>query len=72
MALLRGLKCLFPCVVCDVPKNRMWDVTEPWKIRNHEDVMRIVMDKTLNITQKQEQTKHYGIRPTEVNTFVIQ
>ncbi|KAJ3522988.1 hypothetical protein NM688_g8795 [Phlebia brevispora] len=65
MALVRGLKSLFPCVICDAPAGRLWDVTEPWSIRDPEKVKAIIQDPMLNITQKNEMTKHYGIRPTE-------
>ncbi|KAJ3556868.1 hypothetical protein NM688_g1786 [Phlebia brevispora] len=65
MALARGLKSLFLCVVCDAPVGRLWDVTEPWNIRDPEKIKAIIRDSTLGITQKNEKTKHYGIRPTE-------
>lgn len=66
MALLRGLKSLFPCVLCDVPSDCLWDVTEQWGIRNHEDIKRIVLNEDLNKTQKKDFTKAFGVRPAPV------
>lgn len=47
----------------------MWDVTEPWGIRNPDDIKHILNNTTLSFTQKKEQTKAFGVRPTEVTLF---
>lgn len=67
MALTRGLKGNFPCPVCLVPNKLQSKLEIVHPRRNVDAVRSIVLDKSLNKSQKEDQLKLLSSRDVEVS-----
>ncbi len=68
MALIRGLKGLFPCPICLVPHEKLNELglTSLFELRNSGQHIAILQNKTLNKGQLEEALKAKSLRPIEV------
>jgi hypothetical protein len=69
MALIRGVRSLFPCPICLVPQDLQWDLSKEFPLRTQADSRNIfleAMDKP-NVEQRDAHLKKYGLRAVEVS-----
>jgi len=71
MALIRGLKGLYPCPICFVPWNEQSDLSTEHPLRTGAESQRILMDARAKRTlaERDELLKDNGLRDVEVIHF---
>ncbi|TFK20498.1 hypothetical protein FA15DRAFT_599615 [Coprinopsis marcescibilis] len=69
MAMIRGIKGLFPCPVCLVPREEQSDLSKSWRLRTTPWMQQVFMD-TVGMTKEGRNNvlKGYGLRAVE-NAF---
>ena len=67
---MRGLKCLKPCCVCEVPKEELFDTSKTFKLRSATESKELYeKGKTVKTKKDREAIlKPAGLRPVEVSS----
>lgn len=71
MALIRGIKCKFPCPKCEVPRTHLIDFTQKYKIRTAKDTKKYLKEASkMKGDAKEELLKGHGLRDVEVSNSI--
>lgn len=72
MALIRGVKCKYPCPICLVPGNKLSDRSAVFPLRSSKESEEVVDCTTAMTAQAREDIlKEFGLRPIKVCLHVI-
>jgi hypothetical protein len=67
MALVRGVKANYPCLICLVPRGELSNLSETFEIRTTTRMQQIwEAAQEMNATQREQFLCGYGLRDVEV------
>lgn len=75
MSLIRGVRSLWPCPICLVPRDKLSDASKTFCRRTSEDSQGVVKAARMKISaeEKEDALKEYGLRDVDVSsTFNFQ
>jgi len=69
MSLTRGVRSLWPCPICLVPRDALSDVSTRYPLRTSKDSQAIInLARTKHTLEEREKTlKEYGLRDVDVS-----
>ncbi|KAG1771406.1 hypothetical protein EV702DRAFT_977341 [Suillus placidus] len=74
MSLIRGIMSLWPCPVCLVPRDELWDTSKSYPHRTSDESQAIVATARGKDTmeEKDEVLKEYGLRDVDNSLWAVQ
>ncbi|KAG2110154.1 hypothetical protein BD769DRAFT_1630365 [Suillus cothurnatus] len=74
MSLTRGVRSLWPCPICLVPRDALSDVSTRYPLRTSKDLQAIInLARTKHTLEEREKTlKEYGLRDVDNSLWLIQ
>jgi len=73
MSLIRGVRSLWPCPICLVPRDKLSDTSKTFRRRTSEDSQGVVKAARTKISaeEKEDVLKEYGLRDVDVSSMYI-
>lgn len=67
MSLIRGIKSLFPCPICLVPRDKLSDLSQVYELRTQKNSEALVRDtQGMTMADAEQKLRNQSLRPVQV------